>query len=91
MKRIVAVHHPDVDQALLDQSMKIFFEIRDMKRLRKRPSTSELVDWIAVLRAAGIGEVQLSDKLPFLGTLLKKEQDLIALADQLSGGRRFRS
>ena len=62
-----------------------------MKRLRKRPSTSELIDWIAVLRAAGIANINLSDKLPFLGTLLKKEQDLVALADQLSGGRRFRS
>ncbi|MDQ3032135.1 MAG: MoxR family ATPase [Myxococcota bacterium] len=91
MKRIVAVHHPDIDDVLVEQSLKIFYEIRDMKRLRKRPSTSELVDWIAVLRAAGLGQVQLSDKLPFLGTLLKKEQDLAALADQLSGGRRFRS
>jgi hypothetical protein len=62
-----------------------------MARLRKRPSTSELVDWIAVLRAHGIGNVELSAKLPFLGTLLKKEQDLAALADQLSGGRRYRS
>ena len=91
MKRIVGVHHPRVDQALVDQALSIFYEIRDMKRLRKRPSTSELVDWIAVLRAAGIGDVKLSDKLPFLGTLLKKEQDLVALADQLSGGRKFRS
>ncbi len=91
MKRIVDVHHPDLDESLLAQSLKIFYELRDMKRLRKRPSTSELIDWIAVLRAAGIANLQLSDKLPFLGTLLKKEQDLVALADQLSGGRRFRS
>jgi len=91
MKRIVDVHHPDLDVSLLGQSLKIFYELRDMKRLRKRPSTSELIDWIAVLRAAGIANLQLSDKLPFLGTLLKKEQDLVALADQLSGGRRFRS
>jgi MoxR-like ATPase len=91
MKRIVDVHHPDLDASLLAQSLKIFYELRDMKRLRKRPSTSELIDWIAVLRAAGIANINLSDKLPFLGTLLKKEQDLVALADQLSGGRRFRS
>ncbi|MBN8615070.1 MAG: MoxR family ATPase [Deltaproteobacteria bacterium] len=91
MRRIVAVHHPGLDEALLGQALKIFYELRDMKRLRKRPSTSELVDWIAVLRASGIANLQLSDKLPFLGTLLKKEQDLVALADQLSGGRRFRS
>jgi MoxR-like ATPase len=91
MKRIVDVHHPAMEEALLGQALKIFYELRDMKRLRKRPSTSELIDWIAVLRAAGIANMQLSDKLPFLGTLLKKEQDLVALADQLSGGRRYRS
>jgi MoxR-like ATPase len=91
MRRIVAVHHPGVDEKLVDQALGVFYEIRDMKRLRKRPSTSELVDWIAVLRASGIGEVRLAEKLPFLGTLLKKEQDLVALADQLSGGRRYRS
>ncbi|MFO0680924.1 MAG: MoxR family ATPase [Sandaracinus sp.] len=91
MKRIVAVHHPDVDGQLVTQALSVFYEIRDMKRLRKRPSTSELIDWIAVLRSAGLGGVSLSEKLPFLGTLLKKEQDLVVLADQLSGGRRFRS
>ena len=91
MKRIVAVHHPTVDEQLVAQALGVFYEIRDMKRLRKRPSTSELVDWIAVLRSAGLGGVTLSDKLPFLGTLLKKEQDLVMLADQLSGGRRYRS
>ncbi len=91
MKRIVAVHHPKVDDALVTQAMSVFYEIRDMKRMRKRPSTSELIDWIAVLRSAGLGGVTLSDKLPFLGTLLKKEQDLAVLADQLSGGRRYRS
>ncbi len=91
MKRIVAVHHPTVDEQLVAQALGVFYEIRDMKRLRKRPSTSELVDWIAVLRSAGLGGVTLSDKLPFLGTLLKKEQDLVVLADQLSGGRRYRS
>jgi hypothetical protein len=91
MRRIVAVHHPDLDQGLADQALKVFFEVRDGIRLRKRPSTSELIDWIAVLRRAGVGEVKLEKTLPFLGTLLKKEQDLAAFADQLSGGKRYRS
>jgi len=91
MKRIVAVHHPGLDQAIVDQTMKVFFEIRNSMRLRKRPSTSELIDWIAVLRRAGIGEVKLEQNLPFLGALLKREQDLVSFADQLAGGRRFRS
>jgi MoxR-like ATPase len=91
MKRIVAVHHPELDQALQDQVLKVFYEVRDGLRLRKRPSTSELIDWIAVLRRAGISEVKLEKSLPFLGTLLKKEQDLAAFADQLAGGKRYRS
>lgn len=91
MKRIVAVHHPYVDAALVEQCLKVFFEIRGMTRIRKRPSTSELVDWIAVLQKAGITSVKLDRELPFVGALLKKEQDLVAYADQLAGGRRFRS
>ena len=91
MKRIVAVHHPGLEEELATQALRLFYEIRDMKRIRKRPSTSELVDWIGVLRAHGMGSGDLSSKLPFLGTLLKKEQDLVALADQMSGGRKYRS
>ena len=47
-----------------------------MPRLRKRPSTSELIDWIAVLMQAGVGRERLVRELPFLGVLLKKEQDV---------------
>lgn len=89
MSEILAVHHPDLDERLGEQAIEAFFELRTMKRLRKRPSTSELVDWIAVLRAAGVADVKLTAALPFLGTLLKKEQDLVAFADQLSGGGRW--
>jgi len=91
MKRIVSVHHPNVAEALVDQALSVFSEIRAMTRLRKRPSTSELIDWIAVLRKSGATSVRLERELPFLGALLKKEQDLVAYADQLAGGRRFRS
>ncbi len=91
MKRIVAVHHPGLDQSIADQTTKVFYEIRNSMRLRKRPSTSELIDWIAVLRRAGVGDVKLEQNLPFLGALLKREQDLVSFADQLAGGRRFRS
>jgi MoxR-like ATPase len=91
MRQIVTVHHPDLERALVDQTLRVFYEIRAMSRLRKRPSTSELIDWIAVLRRAGVAEVKLDKTLPFLGALLKKEQDLVALADQLAGGKRYRS
>ncbi len=91
MRRIVDVHHPDVDDALVEQALEAFYGIRGMRRLRKPPSTSELIDWVTVLLSAGIGEVSLTRELPFLGTLLKKEQDLASFADQLAGGRRWRS
>jgi MoxR-like ATPase len=91
MRRVIAVHHPELDETLAEQALQTFFEIRDLRGLRKRPSTSELIDWISVLKRAGIGEVKLDAALPFLGTLLKKEQDIAALADHLAGGRKFRS
>ena len=91
MRQIVRVHHPDLGAELTEQTLKVFYEIRDMTRLRKRPSTSELIDWIAVLRKSGIEGVKLDQALPFLGALLKKEQDLVAFADHLAGGRRYRS
>ncbi len=91
MERIVKVHHPDIEESLSEQAIQTFYEIRSMRRLRKRPSTSELVDWIAVLRRAGMKDVKLAENLPFLGALLKKEQDLVAFADQLSGGSQWRS
>ena len=76
MKRIVRVHHPTVDAELVDQAVVAFYELRALPRLRKRPSTSELVDWIAVLKRAGVGGQRFVRELPFLGVLLKKEQDI---------------
>jgi len=75
MKRIVKVHHPRIEDTLVDQAVVKFYELRALPRLRKRPSTSELVDWIAVLKAAGVGQERFVRELPFLGVLLKKEQD----------------
>lgn len=91
MRRIIAVHHPRLPQTLSEQALEIFYELRGMQRLRKRPSTSELIDWIAVLKASGYTTVTLDENLPFLGALLKREQDLIAFAEQMSGGRRSRA
>jgi MoxR-like ATPase len=88
MRNIVAVHHPNLDEKLAEQALQTFYQIREMRRLRKRPSTSELVDWISALKLSGVNTVKLEQNLPFLGTLLKKEQDLVAYADQLSGGYR---
>src|SRR5258706_15327271 len=59
MRRIVGVHHPRMDEALVTQAIQVFYELRDFQRLRKRPSTSELIDWLAVLKEAGIRSVKL--------------------------------
>jgi MoxR-like ATPase len=86
MKRIVRVHHPGIEDELVDQAVVAFYELRELPRLRKRPSTSELVDWIAVLKRAGIGEKRFIRELPFLGVLLKKEQDVELLKGVKKGG-----
>jgi MoxR-like ATPase len=89
LKRIVRVHHPALEDSLVEQALDVFYQLRALTRLRKRPSTSELVDWLAVLQAAGIQNVKLEAQLPFVGALLKKEQDLEAFAEA-AGARRAR-
>ncbi|MCC6647876.1 MAG: MoxR family ATPase [Polyangiaceae bacterium] len=87
MKAIVRVHHPKLDDALVDQAIVAFYELRQVPRVRKKPSTSELVDWLAVLSRSGVGHERLKRELPlpFAGVLLKKEQDHAALAEHRSG------
>ena len=87
MRKIVAVHHPHVDAKLLDQVLIKFYWLREQSELRKKPSTSELVDWISALLRSGISQDQIEQHIPFLGALLKKEQDVDALTtyDQRGG------
>jgi MoxR-like ATPase len=75
MARILEVHHPGLDATLAQQALDAFYRLRALPNVRKRPSTSELIDWVAVLRQSGIDTVRFDRDLPFLGTLLKKEQD----------------
>lgn len=87
MRRIVSVHHPNIDRELVDQAVVTFYRLRELPKIRKRPSTSELIDWIAVLRNANVGAERFIRELPFLGVLLKKEQDVETLAQaKRSGG-----
>jgi len=79
MERIVDVHHPDIEAELVDQCLRRFYWLRDQPEVRKKPSTSELIDWIAALARAGVDPGRLRDELPFLGVLIKKEDDLMAL------------
>jgi len=83
MTEIVRVHHPELEDELLRQALIAFYWLREQPEVRKRPSTSELIDWIAVLRRAGIAPAAMQEKLPFLGVLLKHENDL----DAVTGGR----
>jgi MoxR-like ATPase len=87
MKKIVRVHHPKIDQKLVDQAVVAFYELREVPRLRKRPSTSELIDWISVLSHAGVGAERFVKELPLVGVLLKKEQDVETLAGNKKGWR----
>ncbi len=81
MEEIVKVHYPQVDSVLLEQSLSAFYKIREMNELQKRPSTSELLDWIQALMIAGIPYEQIEEKMPFMGVLIKKNQDLEVVED----------
>ena len=85
MKQIVRVHHPRIDDELVDQAIKAFYRLRQTDRLRKRPSTSELIDWLLVLARAEIDPERLVREIPFLGVLLKKEQDTVSWEAARSG------
>ena len=77
MADIVKVHYPDIEENILKAVLEKFYELRDYNQLKKKPSTSELIDWILVLLKSGITPEDLKQKgFPFLGTLIKKEQDL---------------
>ena len=81
LTKIVNVHFPDIKKNLLDSALKIFFEIRDVQGLKKKPSTSEALDWIKLLLVEDLGPLDLkeekNDILPKLhGALVKNEQDI---------------
>ena len=76
MRQIVDVHYPGLEEELLSQVLVKFYWLRERQGLRKKPSTSELIDWIGALRVAGVDPRTLDRELPFLGVLLKREQDL---------------
>jgi MoxR-like ATPase len=82
MKKIVDVHFPGVKKALLQQALEVFFDIREIPGLKKKPSTSELLDWLKLLLAEDIPveALQSSDNRktipPLAGALLKNEQDV---------------
>ena len=82
MERIVQVHFPTLKKSLLREAMEVFFEVREVPGLKKKPSTSELLDWLKLLLAEDIPPEALRSKdrktiiPPLHGALLKNEQDV---------------
>ena len=82
MEEIVGVHYPSLKKRLLNEALEAFFELREVPGLKKRPSTSELLDWIKLLVAEDITPEALRSKdqrkiiPPLHGALLKNEQDV---------------
>lgn len=76
MEEIIKVHFGDIDYKLCRKALDAFYELRKMDELQKKPSTSELLDWIQALMISGVDVENLSDEMPFVGVLLKKNQDI---------------
>jgi MoxR-like ATPase len=83
MEKIVGVHFPRLKKSLLREAMEVFFEVREVPGLKKKPSTSELLDWLRLLLAEDLGAKDLATSEqgptripPLVGALLKNEQDL---------------
>lgn len=83
MEKIIRVHHPHVEKKLLEQAMETFYMLRNIPNIQKKPSTSELIDWLQALVVGGISPNKIKQDLPFLGVLLKKNEDLDTLLNQL--------
>ena len=79
MEEIVKTHYPNVEEKLLKDAMEVFYWIRSIKDIRKKPSTSELIDWINALQIGGIPTDRLREELPFIGVVVKKDEDLETL------------
>jgi MoxR-like ATPase len=89
MRQIIDVHHPNLDAKLLDQVLIKFYWLREQNDLRKKPSTSELIDWISALLRAGVSREKIEAHIPFVGALLKKEQDVDALTQYDAKGGHY--
>ena len=86
LREIVAVHHRDLDEQLIAAAVERFYHLREMDGVRKKPSTSEFLDWLLVLSRAGMDPKSVAAAFPFAGVLLKQEQDLELLGRRRSRG-----
>ncbi|OPY57951.1 MAG: ATPase family associated with various cellular activities (AAA) [Pelotomaculum sp. PtaU1.Bin035] len=83
MTDIVHVHHPDLEGKLISEAMEAFYWIRSLPGLQKKPSTSELLDWIQALAVGGVSLEKIRREIPLLGVLIKKNQDFDAILNRL--------
>ena len=79
MAEIIRVHFGDLDDKLVKQSLAAFYWLRSLRGIEKKPSTSELVDWMRALIAGGVDPKRLEKEIPYAGVLLKKDKDLKTL------------
>ena len=84
MAQIVEVHFPGLEKKMLKEVLARFYWLREIDDFRKKPSTSELLDWIAALIAGGVTPDKVAKELPFAGALIKKEQDASLLATAMN-------
>lgn len=82
MREIVKTHFPNIEESLLKNTLDAFYDIRGIRALRKKPSTSELIDWINALMIGGIDPSTIKQELPFVGVIIKKDEDLTALKNR---------
>jgi len=86
LKQIVDAHLPDLEQALVEEAILRFYGLRKIDALKKKPSTSELLDWLMVLARAGVDPDDIASRMPFLGTLIKREKDLELITSRAKHG-----
>ena len=86
VQKIVDAHLPDLDKELVEAAILRFYGLRKVDALKKKPSTSELLDWLVVLSRAGVDPEEVASRMPFLGTLIKREKDLETLAARAKHG-----
>ena len=84
MEKIIRVHFDRLDETLLRQAMEAFYFLRSIDAIEKKPSTSELVDWIRALELGGIDPERIRREIPFAGVLLKKDKDVAAMERRLN-------
>ena len=89
MEEIVRVHYPDIENNLLREALKTFYALRQIDDFRKKPSTSELIDWIQALIVGGVSIDRIFAEIPFTGTLLKKETDYDFFMNRKHPGKRI--